>query len=109
MKSGGFDQVSTQFNLGKLHQHSHLYTADEIIDFPGRLFEIVHCLNYSKSEMKQFLENKTANITTRNFPLSVEEIRKKWKIKEGGNQYCFFTTDLNNDKIVLICTKIKQP
>jgi hypothetical protein len=57
--------------------------------------------------MKTFLENKKANITTRNFPESVEEIRKKWKIKDGGNSYCFFTTDMNNHKIVLICTKIK--
>ena len=56
--------------------------------------------------MKSFLENKQANITTRNFPDSVESIRKKWKIKDGGNTYCFFTTDLNNDKLVIICTKI---
>ena len=58
--------------------------------------------------MKSFLENKQANITTRNFPDSVESIRKKWKIREGGNQYCFLTTDINNQKIVLLCTKIQQ-
>jgi hypothetical protein len=52
------------------------------------------------------LENKKANVTTRNFPETVENIRKKWKIKEGGSLYCFFTTDKNDDKIVLICTKI---
>ncbi len=57
--------------------------------------------------MKTHLENKQANITTRNFPETVESIRKKWKIKDGGNVYCFFTTDENNHKIVLICTKIK--
>lgn len=109
MKSGGFDAVSSVFKLDKLHPHSHLYTSDELMDFPGRIFNIDHCINYSKSEMKPFFENKTANITTRNFPLSVEEIRKKWKIREGGNQYCFFTTDSNNNKIVLICSKIKIP
>jgi hypothetical protein len=53
------------------------------------------------------LENSKGNITTRNFPETVDAIRKKWKIKEGGNLYCFFTTDMNNDKIVLICAKIK--
>ena len=57
--------------------------------------------------MKTNLQNTKANITTRNFPDSVEEIRKKWKIKEGGSNYCFFTTDSNNDKIVIICSKIK--
>lgn len=108
MKSGGFDQVSYNFKLKKLHQLSHLYTSNELIDFPGRIFEIENCISYTKPEIKKFLENKNANITTRNFPDSVENIRKKWKIKDGGNRYYFFTTDVNNNKIVLICNKIKQ-
>ena len=107
MKSGGFDEIGIQYHLEKLHQHSHLYTSEDKIDFPGRVFEIQEAFSYTKSEMKSFLENKKANITTRNFPDSVEEIRKKWKIKDGGNVYCFFTTDRNNHKIVLICNKIK--
>ena len=107
MKSGGFDAIGIQYQLDKLHQHSHLYTSEEQMDFPGRVFEIQEAISYAKSEMKSFLENKKANITTRNFPDSVDEIRKKWKIKDGGNLYCFFTTDINNHKIVLICTKIK--
>ena len=107
MKSGGFDEIGVFYNLAKLHKHSHLYTNSDLILFPGRIFEIEKVIPYSKTEMKKFLENKKANITTRNFPDSVESIRKKWKIKEGGNQYCFFTTDENDNKIVLICTKIK--
>jgi hypothetical protein len=107
MKSGGFDEIGIHYNIEKLHQHSHLYTSEEIIDFPGRVFEIQNTIPYNKTEMKLFLESKKANITTRNFPDSVEIIRKKWKIKDGGNTYCFFTTDMNNHKIVLICTKIK--
>lgn len=107
MKSGGFDEIGIQYHLDKLHQHSHLYTSDEKIEFPGRIFEVQNAISYAKNEMKSFLENKITNITTRNFPESVEEIRKKWKIKDGGNSYCFFTTDMNNHKIVLICTKIK--
>ena len=106
MKSGGFENVSSFYQLKKLHQHSHLYTSDKIIDFAGRVFELENCISYSKTEMKEFLENKKANISTRNFPDTVENIRKKWKIKDGGNTYCFFTTDMNNNKIVLICTKI---
>jgi hypothetical protein len=102
MKSGGFDEIGIQYHLDKLHQHSHLYTSDEKIEFPGRIFEVQNAISYAKNEMKSFLENKITNITTRNFPESVEEIRKKWKIKDGGNSYCFFTTDMNNHKIVLI-------
>ncbi|TDE28292.1 MULTISPECIES: THUMP-like domain-containing protein [Flavobacterium] len=106
MKSGGFDEVSSFYNLNKLQKHSHLYTSTALISFPGRIFEIQKTFPYNKTEMKSHLEKTQANITTRNFPDSVETIRKKWKIKDGGNAYCFFTTDENNHKIVLICTKI---
>jgi len=106
MKSGGFDEVSAIFDINKLHKHSHLYTSDELIDFPGRTFEIQKVIPYSKNEMKTELANQQANLTTRNFPDTVENIRKKWKIKNGGNLYCFFTTDKNDNKIVLICRKI---
>jgi hypothetical protein len=106
MKSGGFAVVGNQFQLDKLHFNSHLYTSDDVIDFPGRIFKIEKSIHYSKKEMNLNLENKKANVTTRNFPETVENIRKKWKIKEGGSLYCFFTTDKNDDKIVLICTKI---
>ena len=106
MKSGGFDEISAFYQLPKLHSHSHLYTSETCIEFPGRIFEIKSSFSYTKTNMKQYLEGKKANLTIRNFPDTVEIIRKKWKIKEGGESYCFFTTDLNNDKIVLICTKI---
>ena len=107
MKSGGFEEITSQFPVKKLHQHSHLYTSDVKIDFCGRIFEITKQIDYSKANMKRYLENQKANITTRNFPETVENIRKKWKINEGGELYCFFTTDLNNHKIVLLCKKIK--
>jgi hypothetical protein len=106
MKSGGFDAVSAYYKVNKLHKHSHLYTSNEQIPFPGRTFQIRKSFPYSKNEMKIQLENKKANITIRNFPDTVEKIRKKWKIKDGGDTYCFFTIDENNDKIVLLCDKI---
>lgn len=107
MKSGGFEEIAVQFEVEKLHQHSHLYTSETLINFPGRVFEIKNTLEYNKANMKSFLENQKANITTRNFPETVENIRKKWKIKDGGNLYCFFTTDMNNCKIVVLCEKLK--
>lgn len=106
MKSGGFDEVAVAYGLHKLHPHSHLYTSEDLITFPGRIFMINSVMEYSKKEMKTHLEHQKANITTRNFPDTVEHIRKKWKIKEGGDLYCFFTTALSNEKIVLLCTKL---
>ncbi|MEN9323047.1 MAG: hypothetical protein RL699_827 [Bacteroidota bacterium] len=105
MKSGKFSSVAAQFGVSKLHEHSHLYTHDEQVDFPGRTFKIEACVPYNKIEMKKLALSK-ANISTRNFPDSVEVIRKKWKIKDGGATYCFFSTDRNNQKIVLLCSKL---
>ena len=76
------------------------------IDFPGRIFEIEKVIDYSKKQLKENLESKKSNVTTRNFSESVESIRKKWKIQDGGTVYSFFTTDRNDNKIVLICKKI---
>ncbi|MEG1230706.1 MAG: class I SAM-dependent methyltransferase [Flavobacterium sp.] len=105
LKLGSYNSIAVKFNVSKLHKHSHLYTSNELIDFPGRSFKIEQIIPYNKKDIK-FLENTKCNITTRNFPLKVEEIRKKHKIKDGGDLYAFFTTDLNNDKIVVICKKI---
>lgn len=107
MKSGAFDAVSSYYKLDKLHVNSHLYTSDNNSDFAGRVFKINEVIPYQKKEMKTFLYDKKVNITIRNFPDSVKNIRKKWKIRDGGQVYCFFTTDMKNNKIVLICTKIK--
>ena len=77
MKSGGFDEVGAFYKVNKLHKHSHLYTSNELVPFPGRAFEIRNRIPYNKVAMKEFLESKQANITTRNFPDSVDSIRKK--------------------------------
>ncbi len=106
LKSGGFEIIAEAYNIDKLHQHSHLYTSNVLIDFPGRSFKIEYQFEYNKQEMRQHLEHTKANVTTRNFPDTVDQIRKKWDIKDGGERYSFFTTDANNNKIVLICTKI---
>lgn len=106
LKAGAFTNISHQLNIDKLHQHSHLYTSDKIINFPGRTFEIKHSLSYDRKQLKKLIPSKKANITTRNFPETVDQIRKKTGLKDGGNQYLFFTTDLNNKHIVLICKKV---
>lgn len=105
LKSGGFHQISKQLNLFKIHQHSHLYTSEKLIDFPGRCFKIIEVLNYDKKKIKKLIPENKANITTRNFPKTVTQIRKETNLKDGGNSYLFFTTNQNNDLKVIICKK----
>lgn len=105
LKSGGFLSISAAFKIKKLHLHSHLYSSDQIIDFPGRKFEILAVYPYQKKILSKTGISK-ANITTRNFPESVASLRKKHKIKDGGDIYLFFTTDHSNNKIVIACKKI---
>ena len=105
MKSGAFGTVASHYKLAKLHAHSQLYTSDELIDFAGRRFEIQQILPYGKAEMKQYIQGKKMNITVRNFPLKTEELQRKWKIKDGGDVYTFFTTNREGEKMVLICGK----
>jgi len=106
LKAGAFQQISAQLNIDKLHQHSHLYTSNNLIEFPGRRFKIEHVISYNKKKIHNLIPSKKANITTRNFPETVAQIRKKTKLKEGGKQYLFFTTDVNNKHIVIICEKV---
>ena len=106
LKSGGFHQVSQQLNIFKLHQHSHLYTSTKRIEFPGRVFKIEQVIPYDRKQLKKLLKDGKANITTRNFPETVAQIRKKTKLKDGGHYYLFFTTDLNNKPVVIISTQI---
>ncbi|MFZ4724253.1 MAG: THUMP-like domain-containing protein [Paludibacter sp.] len=108
MKSGAFKLVGNKFNLHKLHINTHLYTSNELIhDFPGRIFEIKQVWGNGKNEFKNLaLHFPKANITTRNFPMTVEEIRKKLKIKDGGATYLFACTLSNEQKVVIECNKI---
>lgn len=105
LKSGGFRSVAQAHGVQKLHVNSHLYSSENLVEFPGRRFKIQQVLPYSKKTLKTLSFSK-ANITIRNFPISVAEIRKKHKIKEGGDHYLFFTQDLEENLIVLVCSKI---
>ena len=106
LKAGLFNEVSHQIKIDKLHKNSHLYTSSNLIPFPGRRFKIIQISSYDKKLLKKYIPNQKANITTRNFPQTVAQIRKKTGLKDGGNHYLFFTTDLNNKHIVLICEKV---
>ncbi len=104
LKAGLFNELA-KLSVSKLHQHSHLYTSAAPVDFPGRSFIIKHVVPYDKKLLKKLISTNKANMTTRNFSQTVAEIRKRTKIKEGGHQYLFFTKDMNDNYIVLICEK----
>lgn len=106
LKAGAFKLLAKELKLIKLHEHSHLYTSNEMIKFPGRTFKIGEIVEYSKKKLKRFNGVK-ANITCRNFPESVADIRKKFKIKDGGEIYLFFTKLEDNQLYVLNTHKIK--
>lgn len=107
LKSGAFKLIGNRFFLKKLHEHSHLYTSDELIEFPGRRFKVENVLRYNKKVLVG-LNIKKANITTRNFPKRVADIRKKHKIKEGGGVYLFFTKNFEGQLIVIICSRVSN-
>jgi len=105
MKSGLFEEVTHQTQTSKLHPNSHLYTSEMEINFPGRKFKIIDIQEYKPGILKKKFKGLKANITVRNFPESVEILRKKLKIKDGGKNYLFFTTNIKDEKIVLFCEK----
>ena len=107
MKSGQFEAIAAKFNVLKLHQHSHLYTSEKLQEFQGRVFKINRCFPFDKKNGKEFLLNKKMNVSCRNFPLKPDEIKKKFKITDGGTVFTFFTTNNGNQKIVLLCEKIQ--
>ncbi len=104
LKSGAFKCVGMEFGLKKLHPNTHLYTSEVLLDFPGRRFELIKVVSYNKKGIQE-LGLKKANITTRNFPDSVATIRKKFKIKEGGNSFLFFFQNCENRYQVALCDK----
>ncbi len=107
LKAGGFKSVAQQFDIQKLHVNSHLYTSDRLIsNFPGRVFEVTTWFIPNKKNIKSFVsETKKANISVRNFPMSVAEIRQKTGIKEGGDVYFFATTVGNGTKVWVVGEK----
>ncbi|HLK98394.1 MAG TPA: hypothetical protein VK364_11550 [Hymenobacter sp.] len=109
LKAGAFRLVGARFGLLKLAPNSHLYTSrDYKGDFPGRIFQLDQVIRPNPSELHPLVPSGKANLTVRNFPQSVAELRKKLKLKEGGHRYIFATTLLNSDKRLLITRKINQ-
>lgn len=111
IQKGGCNNALTQaFNVEKLHPNSQLFTSSELAaDFPGRSFIVEATSGFSKNEIKKLLGDiKKANITVRNFPDTVQGLRKRLKIGEGGDTYLFATTLFNGEKVLIRCRKPNQ-
>ena len=106
MKAGCFGVLSGRYDARMLSKNSHLFVSREpIAAFPGRSFRIIAISSFNKKELKRHLSGITkANIATRNFPLSVAELRKRLKLKDGGETYIFATT-LSDESHVLMITE----
>lgn len=107
MKAGCFDLIEQRFGVVQLERNSHLFVSDkEISGFPGRQFLIEKRTSMNKRELKAALADvDQANITVRNFPMSVAELRKRLKLKEGGDVYIFATTISDEGHQLLVCRK----
>lgn len=107
MKAGAYRTIGTRFGLQKLHANTHLYISDKVCDgFPGRIFKIVRTWGFSKKELREVSALEKANLTVRNFPATVAELRKKLKLREGGKDYLFACTSKSNEKILVCCEKV---
>jgi hypothetical protein len=98
--------MSQRLGVAKLHPNSHLYTSSMFVDsFPGRSFVVDKVVGFSKSDIKEIQSLGKANITVRNFPDTVQMLRKKLKLADGGDTYLFATTVANGDKVLAVCRK----
>ena len=107
LKAGAFKQIAVRTGVKKLQVNSHLYTSDHLVsDFPGRRFRVDEVLSFTGKLCKGLSKTiPQANITVLNFPLSVEELRKRTKITDGGHVYLFATTLVDGEKVLVKCSK----
>lgn len=107
LKSGAFKMISNRFGINKLHVSSHLYSSDvQISGFPGRTFEIIAGYGFNKAEMKQLAARfPQANVSCRNFPVSTDTFKKKYRIADGGDKYLFATTLSDGSLQCFVCIK----
>lgn len=109
MKAGCFDELAAAYGVSPVSRNSHLFLSNEPVeDFPGRSFVVERVTTMNKGELRKALVGiEKANIATRNFPLTVAELRKRLKIKDGGDVYIFATTTAEGEHLLLISRKYR--
>jgi hypothetical protein len=108
VQKAGCPKSLSKYHVNKLHPNSNLYTSYEHAHhFPGRIFEVVEVLGFSKADIKRVQAMQKANITVRNFPESVQQLRKRLKLADGGDSYIFATTLNDGSKALIVCKKVE--
>ena len=107
MKAGCFAELSQAYGVEAIGPNSHLFVSSGRVElFPGREFTIEAVCTLNKRQLKQTLGTlKQANIAVRNFPMSVAELRKRLKLRDGGDTYIFATTTMEGEHVLIICRK----
>ncbi len=110
MKAGCFNELVQRYDVIPIAANSHLFISPERVNnFPGRVFRIETVSSMSKGELRAALAGVShANISVRNFPMSVAQLRKKLKIKDGGSVYLFATTTADGRHIVIRTVKTEK-
>ena len=107
LKAGLSDVESQQLSLNKIEVNTHLYTSkSKNKNYRGRVFEVIHAAQFNKKEVKKKYSNKQYNIISKNFSLSAEEIKKTYKIKDGGKDYLLFFKGQGNTKYVVEAKRV---
>lgn len=106
LKAGAFKSIATRYHLGKMHANTHLYTADVLIEeFPGRRFRVGAFVRPDRAEIRKHIPDGHANVTTRNYPLSPDALKKKTGLKDGGEKFLIaFSGD--KKKYVVIAERV---
>jgi hypothetical protein len=101
-KAGAFKLVGRRFNLAKVHKNTHLFTSHELVaEFPGRIFRILASVKPSPKEVEKFFPDKKANVISRNYPLTAEQLKKKTHLQDGGELFLIGFTSLKAKSLVV--------
>jgi hypothetical protein len=107
MKSGCFEALARRYGVEAVAPNSHLFVSREpVADFPGRQFSIEAMTTMNKRELKAALTMRQANISVRNFPLTVAQLRQRLKLSDGGDHYLFATTLADGRHVIFVCKKL---
>jgi hypothetical protein len=106
LKAGAFRTIGGRFSVAKLHPNTHLYTSDQLFpDFPGRIFRILDIVKPDAKSVKKYFPEGQANVTTRNYPLSEDQLKKKTSLKDGGENFLIAFTGLK-EKYVCVASRV---
>jgi SAM-dependent methyltransferases related to tRNA (uracil-5-)-methyltransferase len=108
MKAGAYKSLAKSFSLDKIHPNSHFYSSEQFIgDFPGRIFEIRSRIRVRSEELRSLLPDRKANVVVRNYPLTADQLKKRLKLSDGGDDYVIGTTSTDEGKLLLLASRLK--